>query len=264
MNTQTIAERYDDIAGRYDDLWTRHVCGPQDRLTEALALRAGERVCDLACGTGAQSVDMARLVAPAEVVAVDCSEAMVQAARARAAAEGLTVTAVQATLEEFVAAAPPESFDVLSLRFCLAYVDWRALLPGAARLLRPGGRLGLLTSLATSAPQAYAVYRELQREFALPSASPNVPAAPAEIGEALAGVPIHVAWTETFRLTFDSGRAAARWLWESGYAVHEVVGEISPAELGALADLFSARLERSAGPDGVVLDFQVAGVVAGP
>ena len=59
---------YDRVADAYDDLWSRHVVGPNARLTRGLALRHGERVADLACGTGLYTLEMARLVAPGEVV----------------------------------------------------------------------------------------------------------------------------------------------------------------------------------------------------
>ena len=74
---------YDKVADAYDDLWGRHVREPNARLTRALDLKRGERVADLACGTGLFTVAMARAVAPGEVVGVDVSEGML-AARPRA------------------------------------------------------------------------------------------------------------------------------------------------------------------------------------
>jgi len=57
------------------------MAGPNARLTADLALGRGDRVADLACGTGVYTLEMARLTDPGEVVAVDYSEGMLAAAR---------------------------------------------------------------------------------------------------------------------------------------------------------------------------------------
>src|SRR5204862_4150472 len=115
--------------------------------TAELDLRRGDRVADLACGTGVYTLEMARLSDPGEVVAVDNSEGMLAAARERLENEGYPVSLVHARAEDFIARTPPSSFDVVSLRFALAYIDWREVLPMVGRLLRPGGRVGVLTSV---------------------------------------------------------------------------------------------------------------------
>src|SRR6185503_6472595 len=123
-----------------------HVAGPNARLTTDLALSSGERLADLACGTGVYTLEMARLNAPGETVAVDYSEGMLAAARDRAEEADVSLTLVHARAEDFVARSAAASFDVVSLRFVLAYIDWRDMLPRTGRILRPGGRVGVLTS----------------------------------------------------------------------------------------------------------------------
>src|SRR5688572_12992351 len=119
---------YDRVAARYDDLWSRHVKTPNERLTRDLQLRRGERLVDLACGSGAATLPMMHLVSPGETVAVDPSEGMLSLARDRALAEGLELTAIQAKAEDFIASAPTASFDAVSMRFALAYLDWKTVL----------------------------------------------------------------------------------------------------------------------------------------
>ena len=153
------------MADGYDELWSRHVVQPNERLTRELALARGERLADLACGTGLYTVDMARRVAPGEVVAVDYSEGMLAAARERAEGEGLSLRLVHAKAEDFVAGAQGESFDVISCRFALAYVDWRDVLPRMGRLLRRGGRVGLLTSISNSIPQFFDLFDRYRGSF---------------------------------------------------------------------------------------------------
>ena len=131
---------YDKVAQGYDDLWSRHVACPNARLTADLELRRGDRVADLACGTGVYTLDMARLIDPGEVVAVDYSEGMLSAARERMDEAGYPVSLVHARAEDFVVRTPAASFDVVSLCSALAYIDWHEVLPLTARLLRPGGQ----------------------------------------------------------------------------------------------------------------------------
>ena len=133
---------YDKVADDYDLLWCRHVAGPNARLTVEMDFRPGERVADLACGTGLYTVEMARLVAPGPVVGVDYSEGMLAAARQRAEDEGLELELVNARAEDFIAGSPAKSLDVVSVRFVLAYLDWAEVLPQIGRVLRPGGRVG--------------------------------------------------------------------------------------------------------------------------
>src|SRR2546428_14029822 len=95
---------------------------------------------------------MARLADPGEVVGVDYSEGMLATARERAEAEGLSLTLVHARAEEFIATAPARSLDAVSLRFALAYLDWREGLPPTGRPPPPRGPAGVPTTLAPSVP----------------------------------------------------------------------------------------------------------------
>src|SRR6185369_10721860 len=137
--------------------------GPNARLTRHLHLRRGERVADLACGTGVVTIEMCRLVYPGEVTGVDYSEGMLAGARARFRGAGLPARWVHARAEDFVARAAPESYDVVSMRFALSYLDWVTVVPRLGRMLRPGGRVGLLTSLTSSLPQLEELYNRFRK-----------------------------------------------------------------------------------------------------
>jgi SAM-dependent methyltransferase len=123
-----------------------------ERLT-AQILRAlpepPRRALDLACGTGAAALALA--AAGARVVGVDRSRAMLRIARARARARGLPVRWIAADIRrmgQWPAARAPRagSFDLItclydSLNYLTGPDDLAAVCVGAARLLRPGGRL---------------------------------------------------------------------------------------------------------------------------
>ena len=279
------------MADSYDDLWSPNVVVPNARLTEALRIGPGDRIADLACGTGIYTLDMASRNAPGEVVAVDYSEGMLAAARARAEAAGYSLTLVHARAEEFIASSAPASFDVVSLRFVLAYIDWRAVLPRTGRLLRAGGRVGVLTSVTSSVPQFYQLYdrfrgsfepvwklykhnrrdipetwrmfRTLRETFA-DGRFIAVPDSADTVARLLAAGGLVAAdkWTVTIRLWFESGAAAVHWIRNTGYAAHPALDHVGPRAVRFLEDLFAAGMETFREPEGVPLDLVIAGVVA--
>lgn len=256
---------YDRVAATYDDLWSRHVKTPNERLTRGLHLRRGERLVDLACGSGAATLPMMRLVAPGETVAVDPSEGMLSLARERAHAEGLELTAIQAKAEDFIADAPPASFDAVSMRFALAYLDWAEVLPAMGRIVRPGGRVGILTSLATSAPQGQAVYHRIAESMDLEVAKAPTPRTIDQVTELVARGGLHIedSWQHGFRLWFGSGALAIRWLLDTGYITHPALEGLEGELLEGLIELFGTHLDDGFREDeGVPLDFFVAGIIA--
>lgn len=96
-----VIEKYRRHAAGYDAS-ARRTQGIRERCIGLLALRPGERVLDVACGTG---LSFARLVqgvgAGGEVVGVEVSPEMLALARARVAQAGwANVRLVQASMEE--------------------------------------------------------------------------------------------------------------------------------------------------------------------
>jgi SAM-dependent methyltransferase len=248
-------------------------------------------VADLACGTGVYTLEMARQVHPGEVVAVDYSEGMLAAARERLEDAGYRVSLVHARAEDFVARSTPASFDVVSMRFVLAYIDWKEVLPLMGRLLRPGGRVGVLTSLSSSVPQLYQLFdryrktaepvwklykhcgknigetfrffRRLRETFAQ-GRFISVPTSAEQVAGHLSrgGLVTTDVWTETIRLWFESGRAAVDWARGSGYSTHPSLDVMSPRDVHFLESLFADGLEGFREPGGIPLDLVVGGVVA--
>jgi hypothetical protein len=153
---------------------------------------------------------------------------------------------------------------VISLRFCLGYLDWRTALPRAARLLRAGGRIGILTILANSAPQAYSTYKHMVSELGLPDVPLTALTSLDPVTELLttSGTVIESAWEHDFRLEFDSGEQLASWLQTSGIATSPALTDVPASVTQALWRKFAARLEAFREGDIVPLDFHLASVVA--
>lgn len=108
--------------------------------TRLLAIEAGERVLDVACGNGLTSRRLAGL--GARVVAIDFSEAMIARARRRTRPDvDVEYAVVDATDAEGLLAMGAGTFDAVSSSMALFDMAEIGPLFGAvARLLRPSGR----------------------------------------------------------------------------------------------------------------------------
>jgi ubiquinone/menaquinone biosynthesis C-methylase UbiE len=101
-------------------------------------LRPGQRLLDVGCGPGTLTVDLARRVAPGEVVAIDRAEDILAQAKEHAAGQGVAVT-FQAG-DVYRLGFPDASFDVVHAHQVLQHLsDPVAALREMRRVARPGG-----------------------------------------------------------------------------------------------------------------------------
>ena len=111
-----------------------------EQLVEAADVRAGEKVLDVAAGTGNAALAAARRYA--HVTATDLVPAWLERARERARAEALPLRCQVAGVESLPFA--DASFDVVLSTFGAMYADDEARAAREMlRVLRPGGRIGL-------------------------------------------------------------------------------------------------------------------------
>lgn len=135
---QDVASMFDTVAGRYD-LTNDVLSLGQDRrwrkaLVRAADVQPGERVLDIAAGTGTSSAPFADL--GAQVIPADFSLGMLTEGRRRQ--PHLPFTAADALALPFA----DDSFDVVTMSFGLRNVsDVDAALAEFHRVTRPGGRL---------------------------------------------------------------------------------------------------------------------------
>jgi ubiquinone/menaquinone biosynthesis C-methylase UbiE len=140
---QRRVQRYgwDLAAATYESLWQASLAEVHAALLDSAALAPGERVLDLACGTGLVTLPAARAVGPTgQVMGVDIADRMVEALRQRAAESQLPqLTARRMDAEQL--ALPNGSVDVVLCALGLMYLpDPEQALREVNRVLRPGGR----------------------------------------------------------------------------------------------------------------------------
>ncbi len=148
--TRKVAEVFHSVADRYDlmnDLMSFGIHRLWKRYAIALSgVRKGQRVLDLAGGTGDLAARFARRVGPeGEVVLADINASMLRHGRERMLDEGLVGNLHFAQVNAESLPFPDNHFDIITIAFGLRNVtDKDAALRSMYRVLKPGGRLLVL------------------------------------------------------------------------------------------------------------------------
>lgn len=112
------------------------------RLLDRMEVRAGDALVDVGCGTGNLAVQAA--LAGARVTGVDIAPEMIERARATAAAAGVDIAFTVGDAEDLPL--PDASADVVVSSFGCMFAPRHAVTAREiARVVCPGGRIGLLT-----------------------------------------------------------------------------------------------------------------------
>jgi len=141
-----VREVFDSVASRYDlmndlmslgahRLWKRHT-------VELAGVRRGQRVLDLAAGTGDLSERFAGIVGKeGEVVVTDINTAMLTRGRERLVDAGVAGNVHYAQVDAEALPFPTNHFDCITIGFGLRNVTHKQRALGEMfRVLRPGGR----------------------------------------------------------------------------------------------------------------------------
>ncbi len=131
---------WNKAAAHYESFWSEQLRPAQDLMLDMAALQAGERVLDIACGTGLVTLRAAEAIGPAGVIAgADISEDMIGVITTAAAARGIAGDFRRMDAESLDH--PDQSFDAVLCGLGLMYVaEPPHALREMHRVLRPGGR----------------------------------------------------------------------------------------------------------------------------
>ncbi len=145
--TERLQAFYEPQAERYDAFRERLLAGRAD-LIRMLAPAPGEYVVELGAGTGRtieyMGVALERL---RRLELVDLCPALLDRARARIS----RMSNVQAIHADATLYRPEEQVDCVYLSYALTMIpNWRSAIDNALRMLRPGGRLGIVDFYVSS------------------------------------------------------------------------------------------------------------------
>lgn len=159
----------------------------QTLLASLPAALDGARVLDAGCGTGVLAMDLARR--GAEVVAIDLSPTLVDHARERAVAEGLTIDFRSGDMLDPALG----SFDYLIAMDSLIHYDLREIL-GALSALAPRVRRQMAITVAPRTP-ALATLHAVGKLFPRRDRAPSImPVAEPKFRKGLAETPALAGW----------------------------------------------------------------------
>ena len=159
-----VRAMFDRIAGVYDRMNSVMTAGLHHhwrrRAADLAAVGPGDRVLDVACGTGDLALELARRVAPGgSVVGADFSERMLDLARHKAEAErgaGVVPREARVRFEAANALALPYddgAFDAATVGFgARNFSDLAGGLREMVRVVRPGGRVVVLEITTPTGP----------------------------------------------------------------------------------------------------------------
>lgn len=163
VDCRALAAVYGQGADVYDSLWSPVIRPPALSVIESLELGDATRVLDVGAGTGAL-VDALRAAAPdGSILSVDPALQMLQHARRH---RNVVAALADATALPF----GPSTVDAVLLAYVLFHLlDPGAGLSEAARVLRPGGRVGTVTWASESQPRAATLWSEALDELGVPA-----------------------------------------------------------------------------------------------
>ena len=162
-----VADVFHSVAGRYDlmnDILSGGVHRLWKRFTiEISGVRAGDKVLDIAGGTGDLSYKFSRIVGPEGlVVLADINESMLRVGRDRLTDRGVSGNLVVSQADAQYLPFPDNTFDCITIAFGLRNVtDKDAALRSMLRVLKPGGKVMVLEFSKTDNPlltKAYDFY----------------------------------------------------------------------------------------------------------
>lgn len=145
-----VAEVFHSVAGKYDvmnDLMSLGIHRLWKRYTiEVAAPRNGQRILDIAGGTGDLALQFSRLVGDeGEVCLADINDSMLSIGRDRLTDKGCATNTYYVQADAQYLPFPDNYFDTITIGFGLRNVTDKALaLRSMHRILKPGGKLLVL------------------------------------------------------------------------------------------------------------------------
>lgn len=213
-----------------------------EALCEAVDLRSGERVLDVACGNGNAALAAARRFA--RVTGVDYVPALLARAGSRATADGLPIELREGDAEALPF--PDGAFDVVLSTFGVMFApDQERAARELVRVCRHGGRIGL----ASWTPDGFIgqVFRVLGGHVPPPPGlrGPSQWGTDERLAELFAGEAREVR-TARKEFTFRY-RSPSHWVevFRTWYGpIHRAFGSLAPDAQGALATDLEALIDR--------------------
>lgn len=135
--TDPVVQEYEELAPKYDSRWSFYIRSTIENTVSRIAVREGDRILDVGCGTGQLLSVLRRSTNSTDLFGVDASQKMLAIARSRL---GKTIPLARASAETLPYA--DRSFDWVVSTSVFHYLrEPEAALREFHRVLRPAGQL---------------------------------------------------------------------------------------------------------------------------
>lgn len=251
-------------AEMYQANMVRHMFAPwADRLMEVAAIQPGERVLDVACGTGV--VARAAAIAAGRsgaVTGLDVNSAMLEVAAKLEPVDGAAIEWVKSNAGDMPL--PDGEFDVALCQQGIQFFDERAAsIREIRRVLRPNGRVVFTVWRPLQYAPGHEAIADVVEEFVGPEAA-AVRRAPYQMGGREVLRPLmedagfeHVKLRiDTIIIRFESAEHMVRCLI-AGTPLSAFMADAEPETVGAVVTAMEKRLDDYVDDDGLAIPMQI-------
>lgn len=203
-HNQKAQSVWNSPGGRYDEI-SRSIADAIEHAVERVGAKPGERILDLATGTGWASRVLAQRFPGAKVIGADIADQMLDYARATAARHELPIEYVHADAER-LPFADGELDGVVSTFGVMFAGNPEAAAAEIARVVKPGGRVVLATWKADS--NVFEMFGVMKRHMPAPPAGVTPPPSPFEWGKVAR---VEALLATKFDLRFEGGTNRFRY-----------------------------------------------------
>jgi ubiquinone/menaquinone biosynthesis C-methylase UbiE len=252
---EAVVGVFSRAAPTYNSVGPRHFTYFARRLVEYVDVRPGDRVLDVATGTGEVLLAAAeRSGENGQVVGIDLTEAMLERAAATIRDRHLSNAELRQMDAEQLDL-PDESFDVALSAFALSsFPNRNRALKECRRVLRPGGRLGLLDAFGWyfQHDSRWRWQEDVLRSFgALDDGNP-AGGQPTDLPTALTSVGFTAVHSteDAFDLVFRDEEEWWHWSWSHG--TRRLLEAVPPTRLDKLKQTLFRGLHGCREDDGMI------------
>jgi ubiquinone/menaquinone biosynthesis C-methylase UbiE len=137
---EIIGKTYNQIAKDYDATWTIHMQNLSMKMVKQISPKRGDIALDLACGTGFVTDKLSKFT-KTKVVGVDISKGMINVAKKN---YGEKCDFIQSDIMNFLYNQPSNSYDIITCAWGLGYTRPLKFIKEISRVLKTGGRVGII------------------------------------------------------------------------------------------------------------------------
>lgn len=233
----------------YDNQWRYSFA---NRLVELANLESGQKVLDIATGTGIVAIASAKIVgSTGKVIGVDISSGMLKRSQNKIDAEGLpNIELIEADAEDLNFAA--NSFDAILCSSAIGYLtDIPAALRSWYRFLKPEGIVAF-SCFAETAMTISVLYRAKLHDYGITATNPNeILGTPEKCLKMLQEAGFKNIEIQTQQFGFYLSEAQSAWQANSNSACGYQVFQLSPEKLAQLKAEYLTELEALATNKGI-------------